>query len=282
MPPSDESRCKFSAVDQAQAGHSSAGQWVSRKPSAFVLVASAYVLGGGGMLAWLVFLLKGPWSLAAFNLGAAGGLLLDTLLCLLFFVQHSLMVRRRFRLWLTRWVRAELQGTLYATASGICLLILVGLWQPVGTPLWDPGRLIRWSMLALFLAAGAGAWWGAQSLDGFDALGVKPALRTLGGHPSTPPPEFIVRGPYRWVRHPLYLFSLIVIWSCPVFTPDRLWHNALWTAWVVIGARMEERDLIDCFGEAYRFYRKSVPMLMPTSLKPLVPPSGRVSPNASR
>jgi protein-S-isoprenylcysteine O-methyltransferase Ste14 len=85
---------------------------------------------------------------------------------------------------------------------------------------------------------------------------------------------FAVRGPYRWVRHPLYLFSLVIIWSGPVFTMDRLLHNGLWTLWIVIGAIMEERDLVGCFGEAYRTYQETVPMLLPTSLKPRMPDRG--------
>jgi protein-S-isoprenylcysteine O-methyltransferase Ste14 len=71
------------------------------------------------------------------------------------------------------------------------------------------------------------------------------------------------------VRHPLYLFSLIIIWSGTVFTLDRLLHNGLWTIWIIIGATMEERDLVACFGQDYRSYQKTVPMLLPTSLKPL-------------
>ena len=51
---------------------------------------------------------------------------------------------------------------------------------------------------------------------------------------------------------------------------DRLLHNMLWSTWIVIGARYEERDLVACFGDAYRSYRESVPMLIPTSLRPLV------------
>ena len=72
------------------------------------------------------------------------------------------------------------------------------------------------------------------------------------------------------MRHPLYLFSLIIIWSGPVFTLDRLLHNGLWTLWVVVGATLEERDLVACFGNAYRSYQRSVPMLLPRSIGPLV------------
>ena len=269
MPQDDETACKLSAVDDAQAMHGSSGQLISQKAGALLLAAAAYVLGGGGMLAWLAFLLLGPLVPLDVELGIAGRLLLDTLLCLFFFLQHSIMVRRGFRLWLTRFVRADFHGTLYAAASGTCLLLLAGLWQPLGSALWTPAAPIRSMMTVIFLAAGAGAWWGSRSLGDFDALGVKPAMRAFYNDKPITTTPFIVRGPYRWVRHPLYLFSLIIIWSCPIFTADRLLHNLLWTIWIVIGTRMEERDLVGCFGEAYRSYQKTVPMLVPTSLKPL-------------
>ena len=270
MPPDDKTACKLSAVDDAQAIHGSGGQLISRKPGALLLVAAACVLGGGGMLAWMAFLLMGPLVPVAVELGVAGSLMLDALLCLLFFTQHSIMVRRGFRLWLTRTVRADFHGALYAAASGTVLLLLAGLWQPVGAVLWTPPGPFRWAMIMVFLAAGAGAWWGAKSLGDFDALGVKPALRAVGSRKPVAATPFTVRGPYRWVRHPLYLFSLIIIWSCPIFTLDRLLHNGLWTIWIIFGATLEERDLVDCFGQAYRSYQKTVPMLLPKSLKPLI------------
>ncbi|BBO70656.1 hypothetical protein DSCA_45860 [Desulfosarcina alkanivorans] len=269
-----DTSCKLSAVDEAQAAHGAGGQLISKKPGALLLVAAAYVLGGGGMLAWLAFLLMGPPVLVNLGLGIAGGLMLDTLLCLLFFIQHSIMVRRNFRLWLTRTVRADFHGALYAAASGGCLLMVVGLWQPVGLTWWHPGGTVRWAMLALFLAAGAGAWWGSRSLGEFDALGVRPAMQAFDSDKPATATPFAVRGPYRWVRHPLYLFSLVIIWAGPVFTMDRLLHNGLWTVWIVIGATMEERDLVDCFGDAYRTYQRTVPMLLPTSLKPRMPDTG--------
>ena len=270
----DNATCKLSAVEDAQAAHGAGGQLISRKPDALLLVAAAYVLGGGGMLAWLVFLLMGPPFPVDMGLGMAGGLLLDTLLCLLFFIQHSIMVRRHFRLWLTRTVRADFHGALYAAASGSCLMLLVGLWQPIGPAWWNPEGALRWTLMAVFLAAGAGAWWGARSLGEFDALGVKPALQAFDSEKPIGATAFAVRGPYRWVRHPLYLFSLVIIWSGPVFTADRLLHNGLWTVWIVIGATMEERDLVGCFGDAYRRYQQTVPMLLPTRLKPRMPDAG--------
>jgi len=74
---------------------------------------------------------------------------------------------------------------------------------------------------------------------------------------------FTVAGPYRWVRHPLYLFTILMIWSCPDLTRDRLLFNLLWTVWIVIGSYFEEIDLIVEFDDAYREYQKRVPMLVP-------------------
>jgi protein-S-isoprenylcysteine O-methyltransferase Ste14 len=44
---------------------------------------------------------------------------------------------------------------------------------------------------------------------------------------------------------------------------DRLLFNVLWTAWIVAGTVLEEADLTAEFGDAYRAYRRDVPMLLP-------------------
>lgn len=275
MNPNDNTTCKLSAVDKAQQQVGPHRQWVSGKTASLLLVTGAYGLGGGGMAAWLVFVFWGPLVRLTPTIGMVGSLLVDASLCLLFFIQHSIMVRRGFRLWLTRTTRAEFHGAFYASASGACLLVLVLLWQPAGSPLWLPPEWVRWTMAVIFLLAAAGAWWGTRSLDGFDALGIKPALDVFGGRRSDPPKELTVRGPYRWVRHPLYLLSLIIIWSGPVYTVDRLLHNLLWSIWIVIGASYEEQDLVACFGDAYQSYRKSVPMLLPKGFRPRIPANHR-------
>ncbi len=56
---------------------------------------------------------------------------------------------------------------------------------------------------------------------------------------------------------------LVLIWSTPRFTTDQLLFNVLWTAWIVVGAGLEERDLVADFGQTYREYQRSVPMLIP-------------------
>jgi len=188
----------------------------------------------------------------------------DAALSLLFFVQHSGMVRTRVRARMATVIAPIYQPAIYAIGSGLALLAVVLLWQPSAiriVVLARPWRQVAqgFSIAALILFA-----WGIFSLRSFDPLGVVPLARHLRSKPS-PPCPFTVGGAYRFVRHPLYLAILLLFWSCPDVTADRLLLNGLWTAWMVVGTLLEEADLVAEFGDAYRSYRRAVPMLIPTT-----------------
>lgn len=67
------------------------------------------------------------------------------------------------------------------------------------------------------------------------------------------------------VRHPLYLATLLFIMGFWFYIPTLA--NLITTVVVIIylfvGIRLEEQDLEQQFGEAYRQYRRKVPMLIP-------------------
>jgi protein-S-isoprenylcysteine O-methyltransferase Ste14 len=180
----------------------------------------------------------------------------------MFFIQHSGMIRKPFRRWLARLIPEEYAGAIYAIASGIVLLLVILLWQTSTQTVMTPSSLFRWSLRAVFFLCLLGFYWGVKALRFFDLLGLRPILNRLRGRNPMPMP-ITLAGPYRWVRHPLYLFMILMIWSCPDLTRDRLLFNLLWTAWIVIGSYLEEIDLIVEFGDAYREYQKRVPMLIP-------------------
>jgi protein-S-isoprenylcysteine O-methyltransferase Ste14 len=62
---------------------------------------------------------------------------------------------------------------------------------------------------------------------------------------------------------------IILFWPAPLLTMDRLLFNTFWTIWVVAATVLEERDLTDDFGEAYRDYQAKVPMLVPKGFRPV-------------
>ena len=233
-----------------------------RKSAAYLVIGLAGLLGGGALIAFAVFLYMGPFGLTTLGSGRGGVLCLDAGLSLLFFAQHSGMVRRPFRQWLARFMPEAFYPAVYAIASGAALLAVIIFWQEGAPILTIPGGMFRWLIRALFWAWMLGFIWGGLSLESFDPLGIRPVLDHLGGRAPGRMP-FTARGAYLLVRHPLYLFSILMIWSCPGVTTDRLMFNIVWTVWIVVGAFLEERDLVNEFGDTYREYRRKVPMLIP-------------------
>ena len=229
---------------------------------AYCVMATASFLGGGALLLFSAFLIAGPFTPVRFDLSQTQILLLDAVLSMLFFVQHSGMVRQSFRAWLAQTLPRTYHPAVYAIASGLALVTLVVLWQASPTAFFAIHGPLRWLPRAFSLLAIAGCLWGMLALGGFDAFGRQPIASHLHGR-RLKPPCFVVRGPYLWVRHPLYLFSLLLIWATPDMTSDRLLFNVLWTSWIVLGSCLEERDLVAEFGERYRAYQKTVPMLLP-------------------
>ena len=230
--------------------------------SVIFLVAS-FLFGAGSLLLWVTFLSRGALGVVDLGLGPVGTLFFDGVLCLMFFAQHSTMVRPSFKKRLGRWIGQEYHGAAYAIASGVVVSGLVLLWQgPVRTfiVLGDIGRAV---IQVASLSALAGFIWGVASLGGFDMLGSVSIIRSLRGRAPSVSGPLTVRGPYRFVRHPLYLFCLIAIWSVAEISVDRLLYNILWTGWIVVGTVLEERDLVAVFGDAYHAYRAKVPMLFP-------------------
>lgn len=227
-----------------------------------VLLVASFVFGGLSLLGFGAFLVKGSFELVPLDLTTGPALALDTVLSLLFFVQHSGMVRAAFRRRLATVLPFAYHPALYSAASGVVLLLLLVFWQRSETVIWSVTGPTRWLVRGVFLAGVLGFWWGVKALRAFDVLGVAPILDGLRGRKRSPIP-FTVRGPYRIVRHPLYTFSLVLIWACPYCTLDRLLFAVLWTAWVVLGTVLEERDLVVAFGDRYRTYQRDVPMLVP-------------------
>ena len=231
----------------------------------YVLIAFALLVGGGSIVLLLYFPSIGP---AFPSLSSVERLALDALLCILFFVQHSGMIRRGFKRRASAVIPPHYYPAVYAVASGLALGALVIFWQRTDEVLYRLEGPARWLTTGLSLLAAAGFFWGAWSLGagGFDPLGLSPIRARLRGKDSQPQ-GLAIRGPYRYVRHPLYFFVLLAFWSVPRLTTDVLLSNALFTAWIVLATRWEERDLVVQFGDAYRRYQAAVPMLLPLPLQ---------------
>lgn len=203
---------------------------------------------------------KGIDSAPAVPLGAA--LLVNTGLLALFAVQHSLMARPFFKAWLTRIIPQAAERSTYVLASSLALIALFWLWQPMGGVIWNVenslGRGILWG--------GFGFGWGLVLvttflINHFDLFGLRQVWKFLLSRPYTHL-KFVTPGPYKLVRHPLYVGWLCAFWFTPHMTAAHLFFAVMTTAYILIAIQLEERDLAGAHPE-YASYRDRTPMLVP-------------------
>lgn len=78
-------------------------------------------------------------------------------------------------------------------------------------------------------------------------------------------PALQTNGLHRWVRHPLYLFTFIMLWGAFLYKPTTamLITNIIITLYTLVAIRFEEIKLLVMYGEAYQEYKKKVPAILP-------------------
>lgn len=230
----------------------------------YTMMALSVILGGGSIV---LFAWADRPILVPLGLSPAAAAVWNVLVSCLFFLQHSVMVRRSVRARLAAVIPERYDGAFYSITSGVALAAAVLLFQPPGEPLFVLDGIARLAVMALVVLAVAGFVWGALALRGFDPFGLRPIRHHLRGQRPDQTffhaKDFVVRGPYRWVRHPLYSSIVVLLWADPDVTVGRLAIAVAWTAWMIVGAVLEERDLVADFGGAYRRYQRQVPMLIP-------------------
>ncbi|MGC4054727.1 MAG: isoprenylcysteine carboxylmethyltransferase family protein [Paludibaculum sp.] len=228
----------------------------------YAFLSLTVLTGVGSFVVFGRFLGAMGLGLFQFGFSPLPAALFDATLCFLFFVQHSGMVRRSFRAWSERWIPGWLSRALYTFASAFALVLLCVLWQTVDATPWILGGPLSLLLRGVSLLALLSFVWAFVSIEGFDAFGTGDVLARLH-HRNYATAPLAVSGPYRWVRHPFYFLALVLLWSSPMLSGDRALLNTLFTVWIVLGTRWEERDLIVRYGDAYRRYQAEVPMLVP-------------------
>jgi protein-S-isoprenylcysteine O-methyltransferase Ste14 len=193
-------------------------------------------------------------------------LLINTGLLGLFAVQHSVMARPWFKDILVRFIPRAAERSTYVLASSLALILLFWQWSPLGGGVWDiqspAGRFLMYGIFAfgwlLVLVT-------TFLINHFDLFGLRQVWFYLVGREYRPL-SFVTPGPYRLIRHPLYLGWLFAFWATPTMTVTHLLFAVATTAYILIAIQFEERDLVSAHPE-YAAYRARVPMLVPVPVK---------------
>ena len=193
----------------------------------------------------------------------AEALIVNVLLMSVFAIQHSVMARKPFKQWWTTIIPASVERSTYVLFSSLALILLFWQWRPMSAVVWqiaDP------RIAAAVVGLSAVGWLIVLTstflINHFELFGLHQVANNLAGRPM-PTPRFRTPLYYKLVRHPIYLGFIIAFWAAPTMTMGHLLFAAVTTAYIVVGASLEERDLIEVFGDEYRRYRGRVSMLVP-------------------
>ena len=190
-------------------------------------------------------------------------LILNLSLLGIFGLQHSLMARQWFKDWWTQIVPKPVERSTYVLFSSLCLIALFYFWQPMGIRIWNVEN--SWAQI-IFYSLFAFGWLlvlvSTFLINHFDLFGLRQVYLYLIGREYTPL-HFTTPGPYKLVRHPLYVGWLFAFWATPTMTLAHLFFALVTTIYILVAIQLEERDLLKVHGEAYADYRHRVPMLIP-------------------
>jgi len=190
-------------------------------------------------------------------------LIVNLLLMSIFAVQHSVMARKEFKAWWTQFVPKSVERSTYVLLSSLALMLLFWQWRPMPAVVWQIDNLpVAGAMVALSLVGWVIVFTSSFLINHFELFGLQQVANNLTGQ-SMPAPHFRTPLYYNFVRHPIYLGFIIAFWASATMTVGHLLFAAVTTAYILVGIVLEERDLIDLFGDDYRRYRERVSMLVP-------------------
>ena len=192
----------------------------------------------------------------------AEALIVNLLLMSVFAVQHSVMARKQFKAWWTQLVPPAIERSTYVLASSLALVLLFWQWRPMPAPVWQIGDAsVAMAVTGLSFVGWLIVLTSTFLINHFELFGLRQVAANLSGR-AIPAARFRTPLYYKFVRHPLYLGFIIAFWAAPTMTVGRLLFAAVTTAYIFVGILLEERDLVELFGDEYRRYRQRVSMLV--------------------
>jgi protein-S-isoprenylcysteine O-methyltransferase Ste14 len=217
---------------------------MTRRPVTRWLGGAAFV-GALALTAWTFF---SRWSEPR-RFEGWEPIALDAALLAAFALHHSLFARERVKVRVRRLIDPDLMRSAYVWVASLLLVLVLVSWRTIGGTVYRAtgwravvAGLVQIAGLALIIGS-------VRSIDPLELAGIRVTPRSDG---------LQCTGPYRLVRHPLYLGWALIVFGAGSMTGDRLAFAVLTTFYIALAIPWEERSLLTSFGADYERYKRQV------------------------
>ena len=213
-------------------------------------------LGGAAFVGSLVYLVY----FYGIALGVPGNETSDSLrrvainvgLFALFALHHSVLARPAVKRRLVRIVPVAMERSIYVWVASVLLILMCAAWQPLPGVVYRIDGATAAALHVIQLVGVLLTIRGAGVIDPLELAGIRQASAPAAAG------ELKIVGPFRWVRHPIYLGWMLMVFAVPNLTVNRLLFAGISSAYLILAIPWEETSLVAAHGDQYRAYQQKV------------------------
>ncbi len=226
---------------------------MTRSERVFVWLGGTLFVGSLALWIWWFAIALGrsqPWT-------GWPPVLVDAALFTIFAAHHSVFARDSIKQRIPA-IPQRLVRSVYVWIASLLLIAVCLLWQPIGGELYNAPPALA-IVLALVQLAGVGIIARAVArIDPLELAGIRTEDEAASKRATAGPSALQITGPYRLVRHPIYLGWILIVFGAAHMTGDRLAFAVISSFYLVIAVPWEERSLRQSFGADYDRYVEMV------------------------
>ena len=159
--------------------------------------------------------------------------------------------------WLTRHLPVRVERATYVWISSVLFALTCLLWRDLPGVLYTGTEWLRWTGYSAQLCGLLLIAWAVSALDALDLSGIRQA-KANRTQDRAAAQVLRIKGPYQWVRHPIYLGWMLVVFGAPTMSTGRIAFAIISTAYLALAIPWEEQSMMETVGADYRRYVEQV------------------------
>jgi methanethiol S-methyltransferase len=179
--------------------------------------------------------------------------LTDALMAIGFALPHSILLAPFSQRWMRQHVPSGMLGSIHCCVTCMTLLTMFHFWGASDILIW---RATGWLETAILFGF-YGSWLALFYSLYCTGLGYQTGLTQWWyWFRQTKPPQrpFLTTGAFRWMRHPVYMSFLGLIWFTPTMSLDHAILTFVWTIYIYAGSYFKDKRLTFYIGQPYLEY----------------------------